>query len=176
MFENVGSFSKNLHLDCLIKSELNSLNQKNLIGPIALGYIVFIILLIFSIVFYLERVCYADIAFQSFLIINTKNVAFQLDRFGAVLIHIFPLSMILMKLPLQYVLLSYSVALIIQNIFFYWLLHKVLKQKEIALILVLFNVLMVTETFYWTTNEIKQGFSFCILFFGVISTCQTLTP
>lgn len=125
-------------------------------------------LLGFSILFYLERACYADIAFQTFTIINTKTTAHQLDRFGAVFIQIFPLAAVLLELPIQHILLTYSVALVAQNIFFFWLLHSVFKQKETALVLALFNVLLVTETFYWATNEVKQGFSFSILLAGVV--------
>lgn len=141
---------------------------KALCSPIASGYAAFFVLLLFSILFHLERACYADIAFQVFEIINTKNVAYQLDRFGAVLIQVFPLVAVLLELPLKYVLLGYSAALVAQNFFFFWLLHKVLRQKEIALALALFNVLLVTETFFWATNEVKQGFSFSILFAGII--------
>lgn len=64
--------------------------------------------------------------------------------------------------------MTYSVALVAQNILFFWLLHSVLRQREIALVLALFNVLLVTETFYWATNEVKQGFSFSILLAGMI--------
>mgnify|MGYP000275626164 CR=1 FL=1 len=147
---------------------LTSHRLKALFTPIALGYAAFFALLLFSVLFYLERACYADIAFQIFEIINSKNVAYQLDRFGTALIQIFPLAAVLLELPLKYVLLTYSVALVAQNLFFFWLLHKFFRQKEIALVLALFCVLMVTETFYWATNEIKQGFSFSILLAGII--------
>lgn len=148
---------------------MESPRYKAFLPPVALGYGVFAVLLGFSVLFYLERACYADIAFQTFGIINSQTVFYQLDRFGAAFIQVFPLAAVLLKLPLKYVLVTYSVALVLQNLFFYWVLHKFLKQPGWALVLLLFNVLLVSETFYWATNEIKQGLSFSILFGGVVS-------
>jgi hypothetical protein len=127
-----------------------------------------ITLFVLSVIFYAERTCFSDIAFQAFHIINTKNVFVQAQRFGAAFIHVFPLAGVLLNLPMKWVLILYSVSFIIENILLFLILVKWLKQKEVALILALFNVLLVSETFYWTTSEIKQGMSFSIFFAGVL--------
>ncbi len=133
-----------------------------------IGFIVLLVLLAFSFGFYLERTCFSDIAFQTFHIINSKSTFVQVHRFGSAIIHWFPLAGVILKLPLKSILMLYSISFVVENIALFLLLWKWLKQKEVALILALFNVLLVSETFYWTTSEIKQGMSFGIFFFGFI--------
>lgn len=147
---------------------MNSTRWQNYNLLMLLGCIVFLFLLMLSVLFYVERTCMSDIAFQAFLITNTEQVQIQVNRFGAAVIHFLPLTAVLLKWPLKTVLVFYSMSFILENILLFILLWRLLKQKGVAFILVLFNVLMVAETFYWTTSEIKQGMSLAIFYFGVM--------
>ena len=147
---------------------MNSSDKKqSLIYGIYAGYAAFFILLLFSVIFYPERTCFSDSAFQGFFIVNTKSVSIPLDRFGSVLVQVVPALLVNLDVPLKYVLIGFSASFVLQNLILFLLLHKLLRQYEPALILALYNVLMVTETFYLPTSEVKQGFSLTIFASGL---------
>ncbi|MEL6926968.1 MAG: hypothetical protein AAFO94_23215, partial [Bacteroidota bacterium] len=75
-----------------------------------LGYAVLLALLLLSIVFYLERSLFTDVAFQTFHLIRTETPKAQVYRFGAILMHLLPWLAIQLSLPLKWVLLFFSIS------------------------------------------------------------------
>lgn len=55
----------------------------------------------------------------------------------------------------------------------YAICAKVLKQNQWALVMLLFSVGMVTDTFYWIQSEFPQGIAFTILFFAAWNNYKT---
>jgi len=140
-----------------------------------LGYLVLLVLLVFSIVFYLERTLFTDIAFQSFNLIRTETPKAQVYRFGAAFIHLFPWVAIKLSLSLNVVLLSYSLAYPIFYLLVFTLIVIVLKNEYLGLVLVMFLTFTVYDSFYWPSSELWQGLAMVLLLFAFVLRFPDLT-
>jgi len=132
---------------------------------IILGHIYFAILIIFSIVFYLERTLYVDSAYQIYELINTKTFHINDSRFSMFVSELLPLSVIYLNLPLKAVVLSYSLSfiLIFYSIYIF-VVHK-LKNPQ-AGILIMLIILGIRHTFFHTISETFQILTFASFFFA----------
>lgn len=125
-----------------------------------IGLAAFALLLILSIVFYLERIAHIDMAFQSFLILKSGKLAIQSERFGAAVTQVWPWAAQALHLPLRGVLLAYSIGHALwPALVFAWCLY--LRQEKWAQVLLLVVTGMVTHTFYWL-SEMPQGLVFLV--------------
>jgi len=134
-----------------------------------LGLIGFSLLVIFSIIFYKERILFADPAFQLSYMIRDNIFAIQVNRFVAVLSKIFPYLAMKLSLPLNYVVLIYSVSFPIYNLIFFLIILVYFKSREWALALLLYNILIISHSFYWPAIELNQGIAVMILYFAFLS-------
>lgn len=132
------------------------------------GFAVYLILLIFAIVFYKERTIFLDIAYHLFYIVKNNGFAIQAYRFGAVFTQAFPVAGVKLSLPLEVIMLMYSAGFIIYYTACYWVCGTVLKQYEIAIVLLLFNVMLVSKTFFWMQAELPQGCAFMLVMFAML--------
>lgn len=141
------------------------MNKKHILF---LGIGTYLVLLILSILFYKERTVMFDTAFQLFSMLKDDNFAIQINRFGAVFTQIFPLLASKLGLPLYVVALLYSAGFIFfyATCFFIALLY--LKDKEIALSILLFNTVMVVHSFYWIQCEAVQGIVITLLYMAFV--------
>lgn len=133
-----------------------------------LGIATYAVLLIFAAVFFKERTVFLDAAFHLFQIVKNGDFAIQVSRFGAVMTQIFPLLSVKLHLPLKWVMLNYSVGVVLYYFVLFLLCLRVFKSWQLALALLLFNTLMVTYTFYWIQIEFAQGIAFTFLFFAFL--------
>ena len=131
-------------------------------------YAVLIVLLGYSIIFYLERTLFTDIAFQSFNLIRTETPKAQVYRFGAALIHLLPWLAIKLSLSLKWVLLFYSVAYPILYLIIFTLIVKVLKNEAMGLALTMLLTFTVYDSFYWPSSELWQGLVMLMLLFAMV--------
>lgn len=126
-----------------------------------LGTAVYVALLAMAGIFYLERMAFTDMAFQTFQILRTGALQIQSGRFGAAGTQIFAWLAQATGLPLKGVLLSYSLG----HVLYYFLLFLIItlgfRQWRWGLVLVLLSVLMTTHTFYWL-SEMPQGLAFLV--------------
>lgn len=134
-----------------------------------LGFTFYACLLILSIVFYKERTVFLDIAFHLFAIITEGDLAIQNFRFGAAATQIFPLVASRLHMPIEAVMLIYSVGFIIYYLLCYILCGLVLKQYKYGLVLLLSSALFATDSFYWMQSELPQGLAFMVVVFAAIS-------
>ena len=113
--------------------------------------------------FWQERTLILDAAFQSYLFIATGRPAIMVERFGAAMVQLLPLTGVWAGAPLKTVLMLYSVSVVL----FHWGLFSVclhgLKDKKSAFAILLFNVLLAGDSFYWMQNELLQAVSLMFL-------------
>lgn len=137
------------------------------------GSIAFITLIIFSVLFFKERIIIFDPAFHLFSIVRTGDFAIQNYRFGTFFTQCFPLIAVKAALPIKWVMIAYSVSFVILDAVLFGLLLWALRQPVFAILLLLNSLLMVNETFYWIQSEIKQGLSFLIFYLGFVQSILT---
>jgi hypothetical protein len=123
----------------------------------AFGHVVFAILTAMAAWFWQERTLILDAAFQSYLFIADGSPAIMVERFGAAMVQFLPLVSVWAGASLKSVLLLYSVSVVL----FHWVFFSVclygLKDKKAALAILLFNILLVGDSFYWMQNELLQA-------------------
>jgi len=124
-------------------------------------------LAILSVIFYKERTVFIDIAFHLFYILKDGALAIQNNRFGAVFTQLFPLMASKAGLSLSQVMIAYSMGFVIYYATLFFLCLRL--SRPHALMLLLFNVGMVTDTFYWIQSEFSQGVAFSLLWWAVIA-------
>lgn len=134
-------------------------------AKIALG--VLLVLLIGSIVFWKERMLFSDAAFIAFRIINFGTLQMQVGRHGAFITQVFPYAAAKMQLPLSTVLLLYSISFNLFYLFAGWLLYK-MRQYPLTILLACYLTLYVSDTYFWTNNEVHQGVTWMLLNFGLL--------
>ncbi|MBK7936552.1 MAG: hypothetical protein IPJ82_05460 [Lewinellaceae bacterium] len=124
-----------------------------------IGHATFAALSVMAIWFWQERTLILDAAFQSYLFIATGEPAIMVERYGAAAVQLLPLAAVWAGASLQWVLILYSLSIVL----FHWALFSIclhgFKDKKAALAILLFNVLLVGDCFYWMQNELLQAVS-----------------
>ncbi len=138
-------------------------------GIIISGLLTFGSLFILSIIYYKERIIFLDPVFQLAYMIRDGGFAIQVNRFAAVVTKIFPYLAIKLSLPLNIITLIYSMSFVIYNFIIFIVIAKYIKNLKWALFLLLFNILMISHTFYWPAIELNQGIAIMILYFSLLS-------
>ena len=133
-----------------------------------LGHATFVILTIMAFAFFKERTLILDASLQSFLILRFNDFAIQVNRFGAAMTQIFPLMASRLGGSLATILTAYSLGFVLVHWVMFWICDRVLKQKAMAFAVVLFNVFMVNNTFFWTQNEVIQAISLGFVFWALL--------
>ncbi|MCI4668579.1 MAG: hypothetical protein MRZ79_10635 [Bacteroidia bacterium] len=149
-----------------MKRELASVSNRN-IGLLGLG--TYLILGILALVFYKERIAFLDAAYYLFHLIKDSAFNIEHNRWPTIFTQVLPLIARKLNAPLNVVMMTYSLGFIFYFGLIFWLLLVKLKQPALAACLLLFNVLMVADTFYWIQSEFPTGIAFAVLYFGIIS-------
>lgn len=123
------------------------------------GHVVFALLALLAARFWQERTLILDAAFQGYLFISNGHPAIMVERFGAALVQLLPLAGVWAGAPLHTVLVLYSVSVVC----FHWALFSIclhgLRDRKAALAILLFNILLTGDSFYWMQNELLQAIS-----------------
>jgi hypothetical protein len=122
-----------------------------------LGHFVFAVLIFFSLYFWQERTLILDAAFQSYLFISTGYPAIMVERFGAGSTHLLPLIGVYLGFSLKSVLILYSLSIVLFHYVLFIICQYVLKNSAFSLAIVLFNVFLIGDAFFWMQNELLQG-------------------
>ena len=133
------------------------------------GYIAYLILVVFAIIFYKERIIFADAALHLFLILKDGFFTVQASRFGTALTQIGPLLASKLHLSLAGVMLSYSLNYILNSVICYLLCGLVFKNYRYAVMLLLCNTLIVSDSFYAVQSEILQAMPIVIAVLGYLT-------
>lgn len=131
------------------------------------GHLIFTVLSVIAACFWQERTLILDAAFQSYLFIADGSPAIMVERFGAAMVQLLPLTGVWAGASLETVLLLYSVSIVL----FHWILYSVclhgLKDRKAALAILLFNVMLVGDAFYWMQNELLQAVSLMFVWWSL---------
>ncbi|MBN9483507.1 MAG: hypothetical protein BGO70_13575 [Bacteroidetes bacterium 43-93] len=138
------------------------------------GFFAYLALIILAIFFYKERIIYADSAFHLFFLIKNGTFEIQAARFGTILTQLLPLIFVKIGAPLKIVVMSYSLNYILNNFICYVLCGSVFKNYRYALILLLFNTMILSDTFYNIQSEIIQGMPMAIALLAYMSAKKTV--
>ena len=133
-----------------------------------LGYLVWLVLLIFSVIFYKERAVFLDGAFQICKMINEGQFKIYHYRLTNPLTQILALAAIYLKLPLKIVLLAYSINFILLFGLIYHAIVRWCKNDYLGWVLIFFFTLTVLDSFYFLPPELYQGAAFMLLWFALL--------
>lgn len=133
-----------------------------------LGVFAYAILALLAIVFYKERTVFCDVAFRFYTIMKADDYAIQANRFGSYFTQSFLYLSQTIGLPLKYVMINYSLGFIIYKALAFFICLSGLKKPKFALTILLVDVLIVSETFYWIQSELIESLTFIILYFAVL--------
>ena len=129
----------------------------------------FIMLLAGAVYFHLERILFSDASFILTRIINTGSLQIQEHRYGSFITQGFPLLASYSGMPLSAIVLLYSVSFNLFYLAVALLLVYTFREYGLAILMSFYYVLYVSDTYFWTNNEVHQGIAWMFLFFGMIS-------
>lgn len=135
-----------------------------------LGSLTFLILLVFSLVFYKERTFFVDISYHLFYILKDGDFAIQSSRFSAFFTQLFPLigSKMGGGASLENITKAYSMSFVLLPFLTFLIILLGIKNKRIAIGYLLFITLMTTDAFYWIQSEMPQGLAFFFMLFALL--------
>ncbi len=133
-----------------------------------IGFAGYITLFIFSILFYKERISFLDGAYFLFHILKAKSFAIFHYRYIAVVTEVYPVVAAKLNLSLEAATRLYSIGFIANYFLCYLICGLVLKKYDFALIILLSNILIMRDTFYWPVSELPQALILVSLFFAVL--------
>ena len=134
-----------------------------------IGIVAYIIMLVFSVIFYKERIIILDTAFSLFHIVRTASFSIYASRCGALVTQILPVLAVKSGASLNIVGFCYSVGFTLFYFACYVLCGIVFKRYDFALVLLLFHILFVADTFYYIPSELPQGVNFLMVGFAAVS-------
>ena len=137
-----------------MKREIESISNRN-IGW--LGLATYLVLGMLALVFYKERIIFLDAAYYLFHLIKDSAFNIEHNRWPTIFTQILPLIARKVNAPLNVVMISYSLGFIVYFGLIFWVILEKLNQPVLALSLLLFNVAMVADTFYWIQSEIGRA-------------------
>ena len=133
-----------------------------------LGFAGMVALLVLSIVFWRERTLFLDVAYQTVLMLRDDQVQVQVQRFGAAVVQALPLLGSRLLLPVEAVLLLYSVSFTLLYLLFFTLTAFVFKDRLMSWAMLCLYLLMTVDGFYWCTSELQQGLGFMLVVWSFI--------
>lgn len=128
----------------------------------------FIVMFIFSVLFYKERIIFLDTAHYLFYIVKDHSFSLYTSRCGAFVSQLLPVLAVRCGLPLSDVVLAYSLGFPAFYFICYIICGTLFRQYELALSLLLFHILFVTATFYYIPSELPLGVDFLLIIFAYI--------
>jgi hypothetical protein len=133
-----------------------------------IGTMSYLAMIVMAVILFKERITLLDGSFILFKLLSEGDLAIQVYRFGSAATQIFPLMASWMDFPLVSVMKIYSACFPIYFFVLFLICLLFLKKEKYAILLLLFNVGMVTHTFYWVIPEFQQGLSLLIVYFAFL--------
>jgi len=126
-----------------------------------------IVLLAFAIVYYKVRVFFLDSAYVCTNILIHHGLSIQEHRYGSFITQLVPLIGIKLHLSIKYIVIAYTVSF---NVFYLGVILLLVfrfKQYALSILMALYYVLLFSDAYYWTNNEVFQGMAWMFLFLGI---------
>ncbi|MFO7940637.1 MAG: hypothetical protein R6U66_12895 [Bacteroidales bacterium] len=140
------------------------------------GYLFFATLAFFAILYWKERMLFAQSADASFHLLNQEQFYIQYGRIGAIPSQLLPWLLIKLNTPMQWVLISYSVSFIILYFGVFLLTTHWMRSYSAGFLLIFLLVLGNKQLFYHPTSEVTQALAFSTLFIGWLYHNQKINP
>ena len=131
------------------------------------GYLIWVVFALLSIVFYKERAAFMDGAFQLVNLINTGEFSTHHFRITNPLTQILAWLAVKFNMPLNYVMMGYSLNFVLFHIVIYHLIVNWCGNDRMGLVQIGFFTLFSTQTFYFLTPEFYQGMSILCLWTAI---------
>ncbi len=128
----------------------------------------FIVLIIFSYVFFLERSMLLDLPFHLFTILAKDDYTIQNYRYIALLTESVPLLLSKFDISLKTITICYSMSFALLYFLVFLFIYKVMRNEKIAIAFFLYNIVMYTHTFYWPVTELHQGIAFLFILIALL--------
>lgn len=128
------------------------------------GHVFFWALILLSLIFSMERILFADCAFHLYQFINEKDFQVFNLRFIAVLTQVVPLWGVTSGWLLETLVKAYSLSFSVLYYIYFILVAHVIRDKAVAVAIILFQAIFVLHSFFWIQSEFPQGLM--LLFFA----------
>ena len=112
---------------------------------------------------------FLDAAFSVFNIIKDSSFCVQHYRFGDVFSQILPLIATKTGQSINIILATYSVSYIIYYLATYLVCGSILKRYDLALVILLMNILFAAHTFYWMLSQLPQAMALLMVLLAIAS-------
>ncbi len=119
-----------------------------------------------GIVFYKERLLFVDSAYIVFKIIKDKHLFIQEHRYGSFITQMIPLLGAQLHLPIRYILLAYTFSFGCFYLIAGLIVYKC-RQYALVVLMALYYFLLVSDSWFWTNNEIQQAVAWMFICYGV---------
>jgi len=120
-------------------------------------------------VYYKERMVTFDGSFYVLKIIHYNSYNIEVGRYGAILTQLLPFLFYKNGCSLETFLRVYSISFVLINYLFFCIILYVLKNRYVAIALILSLCLAYRYVFYYTVSETHQAYAPCLLFFALVS-------
>jgi hypothetical protein len=134
-----------------------------------IGIAAYVVLFILSLVFYKERTIFLDMAYDLFYIIKDQTFCLQLHRFGDVFSQLLPIIAVRSGWPVNAIFAVSSSGFVIYYFTTYFICGSILKRYDLALVILLLNILFVSDTFYWMLSQLPQAIAMLIIILALIA-------
>ena len=134
-----------------------------------LGIFSYIIMCGLALVYYRERTILLDASYALFHMLMENGYSIEFHRFPDAIVQTLPLWASRAGWSLTAVMKLYSLSFVLFFFVCYVITGSVLKRKELALVILLLNTALVTETFFYTPSQLPQGIAFLIMLFAALS-------
>ena len=145
-----------------VQGKNNALKYVALATPV----LVFL-LLVGAFLFYKERMLYIDAPHVLFRIINDGHFWIEERRYGSFISQVLPLLGSKLHLPLQSLMMLYSAGFYLFYLVVSLLLVFRFRNYGLAILMGLYFTLFVSESYYWSNNEVHQGIGWLLIVMAV---------
>lgn len=125
------------------------------------------VLLILALVFFKDRFFFADTSFVVFRIINFNQFAIMNQRYGSFVTQIIPYLSQNLHCPISIVLIGSAISFHLFFLTIAGLLVYRYKHFHLALLMVLYFFLFVSDSFFLANDEIHQAVTWMFLFYSI---------
>ncbi len=143
-------------------------NERLIKRPATVALAAMVVLLVGALVWYRERVFFADASFVVFNVLNYKRFYIQEHRLGSFVTQMVPLIGQKFNVPVKTILIAYSLSF---NVFYLAVssfLYFAFRQYKLTIVMALYYLLFVTSSYYWTNNEIHQAVAWLFFTLGTM--------
>ncbi len=143
-------------------------NERLIKRPATAALAAMVVLLVGALVWYRERVFFADASFVVFNVLNYKRFYIQEHRLGSFVTQMVPLIGQKFNAPVKTILIAYSLSFNVFYLAVSSLLYFAFRQYKLTIAMALYYLLFVTSSYYWTNNEIHQAVAWLFFTLGTM--------